>query len=751
MKLSHDVMLALAYVSQISDPDAILRRFMESLNGLDERVAFEFVDRVPSEVPEHRILPVATLRSAFGYALLTETLEISEDERAIFRNAFQFLAVLLENRIQARALESRMDALLKEIRIEKSLVRTVLDTLPVGVWVADENGRIILGNSANEKIWNSTREVAGSEWLETGKGMAPKDWGFAQTVKSGQTIEDQEIDITCFDGARKTILHSAAPIRNENGNVIGAVGVNQDITERKQAEEALESERAFLSAVFDNIQEAIVICDHAGRLVRFNEAARRLHGVPEKPIAPDQWAEHYDLFEKDGHRPLPMEDIPLYRALQGERVQNVEIVVAPKHSTPHSLVCNGQALTDETGTIIGAVVAMHDITLQKEMESRLQQSQKLEAIGNLAGGIAHDFNNILGIVLGNAELAMDDVPDWNPAKESLKEIRAASLRAKGVVQQILSFARKTMTGLKPLEINGIVKESFRLIRASIPAMIEIQLNLPSKPMIILGDATEIHQIVINLCTNAAHAMKKTGGTLEMEISEVHLDPETAARYEGVGPGDFVRMTVRDSGEGIPDDILTKVFEPYFTTKKLGEGTGMGLAVVYGLVKKCKGAIEIISTPGKGTVVDVLFPKIEAKAPSDIEMKEALPTGRERILLVDDDEAIVRMLRRMLEGLGYSVEGLTDSVAALDRFRSNPDEFDLVITDMSMPRMSGDQLAAGLMKVREDVPILLCTGHSDRIDGAEAKRVGIAEFAMKPLDKDNLARSVRRVLDSRKQS
>ena len=872
MRLSNEVLLALAYVSRISDPDLIKSRFIESLNGLDETLTFALALRPPPDTPEDCIFPIQTIHSSFGFALTTEISEIGADERAIFRNAFQFLAILLENRIQALEVKSKNESLLQEVKLEKSLVRTVLDILPVGVWITDKGGKIVMVNSTNKKIWQNNGELPEAKWPNTDKPIGPEDWGTAQATKVGETVTNQEIAIRSPNGTDSTILHSAATIRNDTGDIIGAVGVNQDITERKIVEDALAGERTFLSAVLDNIQEAIVVCDEKGRLVRFNEAARRLHGIPEEPIPADQWAEHYDLFQKDGRKMLTTDEIPLFRALQGERVQNEEIVVAPKHSRPRSLVCSGQTLRDEKGSAVGAVIAMHDITERKQaelalreseeqyrllvenandaifitqdgviifpnpktteitgystselskisfdkiihpedrelvverhlrrlkgenppanysfriinkagnelwvqlnaaliswedrpatinivrditeqikLEERLRQSQKMEAIGNLAGGIAHEFNNVLGIILGNAELAMDDVPYWNTARESLKEIRKASFRAKDVIRQILSFARKTMTALKPIEINTVVKESLKLIRVSIPAMVDIQSNIPSGPSMILGDSTEIHQIVINLCTNAAHAMKASGGTLEVSISEVTLDEGTASRYEDLSPGDFVKLTVRDTGEGITPDVLEKAFEPYFTTKEFGAGSGMGLAVVYGIVKKCKGAIDIESTVGEGTNVTVLFPKIEEQAPSEEKNEDALPVGSERILLVDDDPSIVSMIRQMLERMGYTVTEMTDSISALDRFKSTPNDFDLVITDMAMPNMSGDQLAAKLINVRKEIPILLYTGHSDTIDEKKAKEIGIKGFAMKPLDKGKLARAVREALDGR---
>ena len=382
----------------------------------------------------------------------------------------------------------------------------------------------------------------------------------------------------------------------------------------------------------------------------------------------------------------------------------------------------------------------------QKLEASLKRAQKMEAIGNLAGGIAHEFNNVLSIIMGNAELAIDYVPDSNPAKESLKEICTASLRAKEVVRQILSFARKTMTSMKPLEINAIVEESIKLVRASIPTMIEIRVSIPSEPKMVLGNPTEIQQILINLCTNSAHSMKQQGGFLRVGLSKVSLDESTAAYYEDILPGEYVKLSVEDTGEGIAPGVLEKVFEPYFTTKEFGAGSGMGLAVVHGLVKKCKGAIDIRSTVGEGTTVEVLFPEIYREAPKESANEHELPTGGEKILLVDDDESIVRMVRQMLERLGYSVLDMTDSLAALERFRSNPDEFDLVISDMAMPGMAGDQLAMQMLRAKKDIPILLCTGYSDTIDEKRAKQLGIKGFAMKPLNKERLAKAVRAALD-----
>jgi len=385
---------------------------------------------------------------------------------------------------------------------------------------------------------------------------------------------------------------------------------------------------------------------------------------------------------------------------------------------------------------------------RQQLEIELRQSQKMEAVGTLAGGIAHDFNNILGIVLGNTELSMDDVPDWNPAHHNLEEIRTACLRAKEVVRQLLSFSRKTRQEQEKLLLIPIVKESLKLLRSSIPNQIDIQGNLPPHCRTILADPTQIHQIILNLCSNAAHAMSDKGGILEIFVLDVRMAKEDTEAFGGLPPGPYVKLIVKDTGDGIPWEIRDKIFDPYFTTKAVDKGTGMGLAVVHGIVKNHNGAIRVDSRKGRGTTFEILFPVIWESASETVENKKQgkPPGGSERILFVDDEPALALMGQQMLTRLGYQVLSFTSPLSALESIRSGKEDFDLVITDMAMPEMTGDLLAENIRSIRPDLPLILCTGFSEKISPEKALEIGFSSYIEKPIEQYKFAATVREVLD-----
>ena len=380
-------------------------------------------------------------------------------------------------------------------------------------------------------------------------------------------------------------------------------------------------------------------------------------------------------------------------------------------------------------------------------ERQLQQVLKIQAIGTLAGGIAHDFNNILFPIVGYTELTMDEVSADSVAYNNLAEILKAANRARDLVQQILTFSRQSGQERKPTKVQYIIKEALKLLRASIPASIEIIHDIDESCRPVMGDATQIHQVVMNLCTNAYQAMQDKGGKLIVSLKEVDIGYEETVEKIGMQPGKHLRLTVVDEGCGMEASVLDRIFEPYYTTKEQGKGTGLGLSVIHGIVKNHRGDITVTSSPGKGSTFQVHLPVIE----DDVVATEFEPTngaakGSERILLIDDEEQIVSMEQQMLENLGYQVTARTDSEEALLEFSQQPQNFDLVITDMTMPHMTGDQLAKKLLNIKPNLPVILCTGFNEDITEEKALAMGIQKFVMKPVIKNDLATTIRSVLD-----
>ena len=383
------------------------------------------------------------------------------------------------------------------------------------------------------------------------------------------------------------------------------------------------------------------------------------------------------------------------------------------------------------------------------LEKRIGQSQKMESIGTLAGGIAHDFNNILFPIVGYAEMILMDTPEDSPIRDSLNQIYTSSLRAKSLAKQILTFSRQERHELIFMKMQPIIKEALKLIRSTIPTTIEIKQDINTDCGVIKADPTQIHQIVMNLATNAFHAMEETGGELKVSLKEMELGTLDLIN-PNMAPGVHACLIVADTGKGMDKNLIDKIFDPFFTTKAIGKGTGMGLSVVHGIVTAMGGAIHVFSEPGKGTGFHVYLPVEKSLSETQVTNSEAeIRGGTEHILLVDDEEAILTMEKQVLERLGYHVTSRTSSIEALEAFRANPDKFDLVITDMAMPKMSGNKLSEALTKIRPDIPILLCTGFSGNMSEEKATFIGIKGFLLKPIVMKDLAQKIREVLDDDK--
>jgi len=386
-----------------------------------------------------------------------------------------------------------------------------------------------------------------------------------------------------------------------------------------------------------------------------------------------------------------------------------------------------------------------DISTRKVLEQQLQQAGKMQAIGTLAGGIAHDFNNILAAMLGYTELAKEDCLPGSTVERDLSKVMEAGNRAKNLVQRILAFSRQDITKRILLQPAVIVTEAVKILRPSIPTTIEILQNITLETGLISADPTQFHQILINLCTNAFQAMEETGGTLEITLKEVVLGGKDLEQEPDIEGGSFVQLSVCDSGPGIENDIKKRIFEPYFTTKETGKGTGMGLSIVHGIVKSYGGFVQCFSEVGKGAIFDVYFPVVEGEMPVETVEGDELCTGKERILFIDDEKLLAEMGKVMLERLGYQVTVSKSSLDALETFRRQPEQFDLVITDQTMPHMTGAEMASKMIEIRAEIPVILCTGYSSIISEEDAKSIGIKAFALKPLLKSDLSKLVQKVL------
>jgi PAS domain S-box-containing protein len=555
-----------------------------------------------------------------------------------------------------------------------------------------------------------------------------------------QVPEDPEYEIIDKNGKRRWLQLNSKNIYDSEG-LAGADVVAHDITALKRAEEKYRS-------IFSNAVMGIFQSTPEGRVISANPAFARILGY-ESPEAvlnavtdmarqmyvyPEQRSDLLNLMNEQG-------------TIQGHEVQFFR-----KDGSIVWTNVNGRAVRGNRNKLLYYEGIIQDITDRKVLEFQLRQAQKMEAIGTLAGGIAHEFNNILSAIMGYTDMALGKLNKKSPIRRYLGQAYKAGERARDLVKQILTFSRQSEEKLRPLRISLIVKEVLKLMRASLPSTITIRQDIQSDLDTVLADPAQIHQIMMNLCTNAAYAMRETKGELKVSLVPVEIKPrDPLIILHGLTPGMYLKLTVSDTGAGIAPEIISRIFDPFFTTRRPGEGSGMGLSVLHGIVKICHGAITVESEMGKGTEFHVYLPlhretggKLEVEAVADI------PGGKERILFVDDEEVLVQLGKDMLSGLGYEVIEKTGSVEALELFRARPDRFDLVITDMTMPNMTGIELARELMLIRPGIPVILCTGFGEAITLERVKSVGLRELILKPIIRRQIAEAVRRALEITKE-
>jgi PAS domain S-box-containing protein len=569
---------------------------------------------------------------------------------------------------------------------------------------------------------------------------------------AGEVVRAENDRFERADGSVQWQRWEVRPWRDQAGDIAGLVIFSEDITARRETEAALaRSEERFRQAM-DAASDGLWDWDVPSGVIYFSPGYFRMLGYEPGAIPGDTDTLLALVHPEDRERVLEAHGDCIRNAAPSV---DVEFRMRSRDGHWHWILGRGKALRrDAEGQALQMVGTYTDITARKQaeeqrshVEAQLRQAQKMEALGTLAGGIAHDFNNILGIIIGFTELAMGNAGGPEAARADLGEVLLAAHRARDLVQQILAFSRLGEPEKKPVQVGLIVKEALKMLRASLPATIEIKTHVKSRT-VVLADPTQIHQVLMNLCANAGHAMQATGGVLDVRLEDARLGPLEIPPHSDLHPGAFVRLTVKDTGHGIPPELLGRIFDPFFTTKEPGVGTGLGLAVVHGIVTNHGGAIKVSSTPGRGTAFEVLLPAMDRAQEPAMQDDTPLPRGHERILVVDDEPALTQITRQMLERLGYQVECRASGIDALKAFGNDVDgkPFDLVITDMTMPKLTGADLARELLNRHPDLPIILSTGFSDKLDAEAARRLGLKGILPKPFVVRELARMVREALD-----
>ena len=515
------------------------------------------------------------------------------------------------------------------------------------------------------------------------------------------------------------------------------------LTDRRKAERALQESESRLRAIFNAVENVSFIITDANDpepcITEFSPGAEKIFGYQKAEMI----GRPVSLLHLKKNMEKLLETFKQMR--QGKTGYSGEITMIRKSGEHFPAIFALYPLYDPDGVLEAILGVSVDISERKALEAQLQQAHKMEAIGTLAGGIAHDFNNILSIIIGNAELGMENFPKDHPGRGNLEEILTAGLRARDVVRQLLNYSRKSVAHKQTVDMAALIEANKNLIRSSIPTTIDIHYHMePSLPPV-NADKIQMYQVLLNLTTNAAAAMESAGGRMDIELSRVRIADADHNNVYGLKPGKYLSLAVRDTGCGIPPDIIDRIFDPYFTTREAGKGSGMGLAVVHGIVEYHGGGIHVESAPEKGTEVRLLLPEANDKTVRPDAGGTTTSGGSGRILFVDDEPSIAEVNRQLLERYGYQVQAFTDPETAVREFSRHPDDFDLVVSDMTMPKMTGDRLAAEIRKLRPEMPVILCTGFSERMDEGKAKTMGISEFLIKPVGIEKLVQTIRKMM------
>ena len=633
----------------------------------------------------------------------------------------------------------------EEATLNLDAMTAALAVLPQGLALFDSEDRLVYCNDAFRDVFEAVDDPipVGVKYATIMRGAAVKgriagvrhdEHAWLEERLQAHRSAESDFVLTLKAG------HSFA-VTERRLSTGGAVLIAANITDYERREAASRTSEQKARAMLDSVFDGVMTIGADGVVDTVNARAAEIFGRPVDAIIGNAVATLIpDVLLSDLTDPGRLGTIRALKGLgQGGAPLDLEVAVSALPDT--------WSLPDRRKESRKTFVAtLRDVTEQRALARQLQQAQRMDAIGTLAGGIAHDFNNILSIIMGYGALIQQDLPQGSEARENADMVVQAARRARELVEQILTFSRRTDDQAKQaFDPKPVVKEVLKLIRSTVPVSIEIDQDITDRGLLVVGNVSQLHQVLMNLCTNAAHAIGDAPGRLRVSLDARHFGAQEAAAW-GVEAGDYVHLAVSDSGDGIAPPVLERVFEPFFTTKERGQGTGLGLAVVHGIVTDHGGVVRAESPPGEGATFHVVLPLATAEArQQDGPAAEAVPTGAARILFVDDEALIVRMGQKILSRLGYTVVGASDSEEALEAFRAAPESFDLLITDQTMPGLTGDMLIREVRALRPDLPVILCTGYSQTMDAEKAAEMGIDAFVMKPLEGDEVGRIVSRVL------
>ncbi len=722
--------------------DTILGSVLRSGNSRVQNSAI----RSPVEQSELRnslAVPIKCQDSIIGVILLgNRENAYTRSDRQLLENICAYIAPVLKARIQVQHNKRLHTRAITELKKSEATLKEAEKLAKIGHFEHDFTQNSISWSDEVYRIFGLNRNEFIPDTKNSISHIHPDDRELVKRSYREAVAAQKRFSlvhrIITKDGTVKYIHSHSITTYDTDSGPIYSLGTIQDITAKVQAEKANKR----LATAIDQSVDVVVITDKDGIIQYVNPAFAKLTGYSREEVIG-----HSPAILQSGTHPKSFYK-GLWDIINSGNVWRGRFVNKNKNGKIFTEEASITPVKDDNGKIVNFVAVKHDISRELELEQQLRQAVKMEAMGTLAGGIAHDFNNILGAILGYTRMAMDELPPDSQPHQDLSKVIQSGDRAADLIKQILLFSRHQQQGLVPIQIQHLVKEAVKMIRVSLPPGVTLHKTMEDNTPPIMANPTQIHQVIMNLCTNARQSMIPDGGILSIDLSAIELKKDQQRRAADMAPGKYIRLTISDTGSGISKKDLPRIFDPFFTTKGVSEGTGLGLAVVHGIVSSHGGTIHVASELEKGTTFTLFFPVVDADIQNLSTKEQKIHGGTEHIMVVDDDPNILTLRQRLLSKMGYQVTGFFSSPKALAAFQENPQEYDLLLTDMNMPEMDGRKLAASFLHIRPDIPAILCTGHSELVNQQNAEKYGFQALLEKPIKPETLAETLRRLLDRR---